>query len=51
MLYESTGLKRHSTLRAVDPKTGAVVRHLDIADSYFGEGITVWQSNLIQLTW
>lgn len=51
VLYESTGLKGHSTLRAIDPKTGAITRNLNIADTYFGEGITVWQNEVIQLTW
>lgn len=51
VLYESTGLKGHSTLRTIDPKTGIITRHLDVPDTYFGEGITVWQDQLIQLTW
>ena len=51
VLYESTGIKGHSTLRVIDPKTGIITRHIDVADTYFGEGITVWQNQLIQLTW
>lgn len=51
VLYESTGIKGYSTLRVLDPKTGIITRHLDVPDIYFGEGITVWQNQLIQLTW
>ena len=51
VLYESTGIKGHSTLRVIDPKTGIITRHIDVPDTYFGEGITVWQNQLIQLTW
>ena len=51
VLYESTGEKGHSTLRAIDPKTGIITKHIDVPDTYFGEGITVWQNQLIQLTW
>ncbi len=51
VLYESTGLNGHSTLRLLDPKTGIITRHIDVPDTYFAEGITVWQNELIQLTW
>ena len=51
VLYESTGIKGHSTLRVIDPKTGIITRHIDVPDTYFGEGITAWQNQLIQLTW
>ena len=51
VLYESTGEKGRSTLRVIDPKTGIITKHIDVADTYFGEGITVWQNQLIQLTW
>jgi glutaminyl-peptide cyclotransferase len=32
-------------------ETGEVVQHRDLARAYFGEGITVWKTDLIQLTW
>jgi len=50
-LYESTGLPNQSTLREVDPVTGAVKRSVQLAESQFGEGITVVDDHIIQLTW
>jgi len=51
-LYEGTGLYYgQSRLREVDLTTGAVVREVGLGDDYFGEGITVWQDRIIQLTW
>ncbi len=50
-LYESTGLKGKSSLRMVDLTTGRVLQQHDVPSEYFGEGLTEWGSNLIQLTW
>src|SRR5271169_1276387 len=50
-LYESTGLKEHSTIRKVRIATGEVLQRLDIPAQYFGEGIVDWQGHLISLTW
>ncbi len=50
-LYESTGLRGRSSLRAFDFKTGAVVRQFDLSDQLFGEGLTNWRDTLVQLTW
>jgi glutaminyl-peptide cyclotransferase len=50
-LYESTGLNGRSSLRMVDLSTGQVLQKYDLPPEYFGEGITDWGSNLIQLTW
>ena len=50
-LYESTGLPNQSTLREVDPVTGAVKRSVRLAESQFGEGITIVDDHIIQLTW
>jgi glutamine cyclotransferase len=50
-LYESTGLEGRSTLRTVDPKTGAVKQLHKLAPKEFGEGITVLNDTLYQLTW
>ena len=50
-LYESTGLRGHSSLRKVDLKTGKVLKEHDIADTYFGEGIAVDGNRIVQLTW
>jgi glutamine cyclotransferase len=50
-LYESTGLNGRSSIRKVKLETGAVLRRREIPRDYFGEGITIWKSALIELTW
>ena len=50
-LYESTGLEGRSSLRMVDLSTGNVLQKYDLPPEYFGEGLTDWETNLIQLTW
>jgi glutamine cyclotransferase len=50
-LYESTGLEGKSTLRKVDPASGAVLHKIDLDPEYFGEGITICNDRIIQLTW
>jgi len=49
--YESTGLNGRSSLRKVEPETGAVVQRLDVARRYFAEGLAHWKGRLLQLTW
>jgi glutaminyl-peptide cyclotransferase len=50
-LYESTGRNGQSSLRMVDLTTGRVLQKYDLPAEYFGEGLTDWGSDLIQLTW
>jgi glutamine cyclotransferase len=50
-LYESTGRNGKSSIRMVDLSTGRVLREYHLADKYFGEGLTDWAGELIQLTW
>lgn len=50
-LYESTGIKGRSTVRKVDLKTGKVLKSHKLQDKYFGEGIAIVGSRIIQLTW
>src|SRR6266550_7811853 len=50
-LYEGTGLNGSSSIRKVNLETGEVVQRRDVARAYFGEGITVWKNDLIELTW
>ncbi|MFW5721812.1 MAG: glutaminyl-peptide cyclotransferase [Desulfohalobiaceae bacterium] len=50
-LYESTGLRGRSSLRKVDLETGRVLRRVALPRQYFGEGLTLWGDDLIQLTW
>lgn len=50
-LYESTGRKGQSSLRKVDFKTGKVLQQINLEDIYFGEGITILNNKIYQLTW
>jgi glutaminyl-peptide cyclotransferase len=50
-LYESTGLRTKSSLRKVNYKTGEVEKKIDLDASYFGEGLTLINDKIIQLTW
>ena len=50
-LYESTGLKGRSWLRKEKLETAKVLQQLDLDAQYFGEGITVLNQQIIQLTW
>jgi len=50
-LYEGTGLLGHSTLRRVKLETGAILQIRELADQFFGEGITIYGNEIIQLTW
>lgn len=51
VLYESTGLFGQSTVRKVELKTGKVLQQVPINPDYFGEGLTSWETRLVQLTW
>jgi len=51
ILYESTGKKGASTVRKVNFETGEVLQQIDMEDSVFGEGITIMNGKLYQLTW
>ncbi len=51
VLYEGTGLYSSSTLRRVDLETGNVLQSHALSNDVFGEGITVFGSKIIQLTW
>jgi glutaminyl-peptide cyclotransferase len=50
-LYESTGLNGHSRLRKVELESGRVLQEIPLPDVYFGEGITVMDQRIVQLTW
>jgi len=50
-LYESTGTYKISSLRKTNYTTGEVLQKVDLADSYFGEGLTVLNNKIYQLTW
>lgn len=50
-LYESTGQYGQSKLRTLDFKNGKVIKNVDLDRSYFGEGLTILNDKLYQLTW
>ena len=57
-LYEGTGngigasgKKGISSLRKTDYKTGKVYKKVELAEQYFGEGITILNNKVYQLTW
>ncbi len=50
-LFESTGQRGESKLRKIDYKTGKVLKNVDLAKEYFGEGLTILNNNIYQLTW
>jgi glutaminyl-peptide cyclotransferase len=50
-LYESTGRNGKSSIRMVDLTTGKVLQRYDLPAEYFGEGLTDWGNDLLQLTW
>lgn len=50
-LYESTGQYNESTLRRVDLQTGEILKLHKLDENYFGEGITIYQNKIFQLTW
>ncbi|TDV41828.1 glutaminyl-peptide cyclotransferase [Actinophytocola oryzae] len=51
VLYEGTGLEGKSSIRTVDPDTGAVRKKVDLPADLFGEGITVAGDTIWQITW
>ncbi|HLP73069.1 MAG TPA: glutaminyl-peptide cyclotransferase [Bacteroidales bacterium] len=50
MLYEGTG-QTGSNLREVELTTGKVIRQHNLDGSLFGEGITLYNDKIYQLTW
>lgn len=50
-LYEGTGKNGNSSLRKVDFKTGEILEKIDLESNFFGEGITILNGSIFQLTW
>ncbi|MUU76892.1 glutaminyl-peptide cyclotransferase [Winogradskyella endarachnes] len=50
-LYESTGQRKESKLRKVNFETGEILKNIDLEDQYFGEGLTILNDKIYQLTW
>ncbi len=51
VLWEATGMAGESQLRQLDPANGAVRRTVSLPDTYFGEGITVVNDRIWQVTY
>ncbi len=51
VLYESTGLNGASSINQVDLITGTILKRVNLAEQYFGEGIAIVNDSVIQLTW
>src|SRR3954463_14565822 len=51
VLYEGTGQVGQSSIRKVELETGTVLQKRDVPAPHFGEGITVWKDEIIELTW
>lgn len=50
-LYEGTGLNGKSAVMEIDPKTGTTLKQENLDQSLFGEGITLINNQLYQITW
>lgn len=50
-LFEGTGQYKESKLRKVDYKTGKVYSQVELEGKYFGEGVTIFNDKVYQLTW
>jgi glutamine cyclotransferase len=50
-LYEGTGRFGNSTLRRVELETGDILQIHELSAQFFGEGITIYENKIIQLTW
>ena len=51
VFYEGTGLNGRSGIRKVKLETGEVLQVKPLPQEYFGEGITDWKGQIVQLTW
>ena len=50
-LYEGTGKKGESSLRRIELASGRIEQLVPLNSAYFGEGITILDGKLYQLTW
>lgn len=51
ILIEGSGQRGKSTLRKTDYKTGNTLEKIDLESKYFGEGVTILNDKIYQLTW
>lgn len=50
-LYESTGLEGKSLIKKTELNSGKVLKEITLDKEYFGEGITILDNKIFQLTW
>lgn len=50
-MYEGTGNYGFSKLKKVDYKTGKTLQEISLGKEYFGEGVTILNDTIYQLTW
>jgi glutamine cyclotransferase len=50
-LYESTGKYKRSSLRKTNYRTGDVIQNVALGDGFFGEGLTIMNNKIYQLSW
>ncbi|MFP4372320.1 MAG: glutaminyl-peptide cyclotransferase [Halanaerobium sp.] len=50
-LYEGTGLYGRSSLRKIAVESGEILKEIDLNKKYFGEGITILNQKIYQLSW
>jgi glutamine cyclotransferase len=51
LIYESTGLFNKSTIRVISEDNGDLILSKKLPDEFFGEGLTILNEKLYQLTW
>ena len=51
VIYEGTGIYGKSSLRKIELETGFVLQLYELPARYFGEGVTIFNDIIVQLTW
>jgi len=51
LLFEGTGLNGQSSLRLVNLQNGSVLKKTNLDSELFGEGVTLLEDRIVQLTW
>ncbi len=51
IFMKGTGKYGQSSIRKIELNSGKIIQKYNLADNYFGEGITIFQDKIIQLTW
>lgn len=51
VLYEGTGIRNRSSIRKIELESGDILQMHNLSSEYFGEGITIYQDKILQLTW